>query len=433
MTWQTWIVHLGWAIQCTVAIIVFLELLNLKIKRVYAVIVYVTGITLLHILRAYFFIYMPSLPSEETFFGVIIPLYTYLIIRFVSYEKPKRIVLWIVLIYTYSVLGHVLALVACHFILSESFYFDFVSNEVLFSTLIATVIVVSLYLLFYFALKHFIGRILTDIPNIIALILVLSGQLVYGLSQLLSFLSMNEQVNPQIAAGVVLMIIGNVVLLRILLTNSKKKEADDRALELQHLRELEQLHYASIESKQQELAKVRHDFYNQSAILQQLIIIGKTEHAEELLDEMKQSLISTTENQYSQNTIVNAVIIEKQKECDIDGITLETDILIDEKCNITPIHLCSIFTNLIDNAIKACRELPADKRKIEIRTALKGAYLHIKTVNPIPDINTGKPKRNGYGKTILSDIAADYKGNFTTGITDGMFIAMVSAIYDDTD
>jgi len=257
----------------------------------------------------------------------------------------------------------------------------------------------------------------------------MSGQLVYGISQLLSFLSQNEQVNPQIAMGIILMIVGNIVILKILLTNSKKQEAEEGIKELQHVRELEQMHYTQIEARRQELAKVRHDFNNQMAVVHQLIISDEKDHAEEMLNELKQTLINTTEHIYCQNTIVNAVLTEKQKQCDSSDILLETDVLIDEKCSISSIHLCSIFTNLLDNAIEACKTLPSDKRKIEIRTAVKGAYLHIKSVNPVANQPDNEHSRKGYGNIILSDIASNYYGNFTAERVDDKYIAMISVHY----
>jgi len=234
--------------------------------------------------------------------------------------------------------------------------------------------------------------------------------------------------------GLLLCFISNIVLLIVLLEQDKKMLLRDELTELQHMRELEQLHYAGVGQRRQELTKIRHDFNNQLAAAHQLITTDKKDHAQKLLDELKQSIVDTEEYQYCQNAIVNAVIMEKQKECDTANIRLETDVTIDENCNITQTHLCSIFTNLLDNAIRACKHIPQEQRLIELRTAAKGDYLHIKCVNPVAahKLPQSQPKKNrdgkGYGKIILADIAEHYSGNFTAEIIDDRHIAVVSVL-----
>ena len=157
--------------------------------------------------------------------------------------------------------------------------------------------------------------------------------------------------------------------------------------------------------------------------------LQKKENAEVLLSELENSLDSTKEYIFCQNAIVNAVLAEKQKDCDSADIRLESDISIDEDCNITQIHLCSIFTNLLDNAILACKAVSKEQRKIELRTIVKGDYLHIKCVNPVADNLEKGRSGKGYGKIILSDIASHYGGDFTAERNDDTYVAMMSLLF----
>jgi len=230
--------------------------------------------------------------------------------------------------------------------------------------------------------------------------------------------------------GLLMGLSANLVLLIYVVSLEKKAALQTELTELQHIRELEQLHYAGVEQLRQELIKIRHDFNNQLTTAYKLISTDKKDHAQKLLDELK-SLADIEEYQYCQNPIVNAVLTEKQKECEVANIRLETNINIHENCNIAPTHLCSIFTNLLDNAIRACKHIPQEQRRIELRTATKGDYLHIKCVNPVTDqILQEKKKQNskGYGKIILSDIAEHYNGNFAVEIIDCRHIAVVSVL-----
>jgi len=429
VTWQTWVINGIWVIQITVAIFIVFELFVLKKTKFFIMVSYVTGKTMVHIARSYFFIYMPDIPTDIIFFGVFVPLYSFVFIRFVSADKSIKIIFWVVLLYALGIISHVLAFIVYFLIFGEYLHFDFITTQAMYAAFIGTSITILLYLVFFFIWKRYIGSIRSDIPNIGAFLVIIGGQLIFTMNQMFTLLSQRVEVDPWSAVGMIIMVIGNLAILQILLTISKKKEAEEQLKEVQHIRELEQMHYASIEARRQEMLKIRHDFNNQLAAVHQLTMSDKKEHAEELFDEIKQSVAMTTENTYCQNAIVNAVLTDKQKECDSADIQLETEIYLDENCKVTPLHLCSIFTNLLDNAIRACKALPKEKRKIEIRTAVKGAYLHIKCVNPIAD-NPEKERRDkGYGIIILSDIASHYKGNFTAERENDMFVAMMSVHY----
>lgn len=427
MTLQTWIIHLGWAIQNLAGIIVLCEICSLKYRKVYVIPSYVLGIVLLHVARYYTFICSPDFPTHTVFIGFLVPLFIFLFMRVVSTDKTVITVFWVALIYACSTLAAILAFIVYFMIFGEYVYFDFVSTQSMYGNIITTIIMVIMFLSFLFVWKQFIGGIRSDIPNINVFVFVICGQLVYSLYQVNTLLSSHMEVDPWAAIGLIMLIIGNIVILQVILTNSKKKETEDKLNELQYLRERELVYYASVESRRQELVKIRHDFNNHIVAAHHLIETSEMEHAEKILNELRHSLDATTKYAYCNNVIVNAVLTEKQKECILADIILEANIFIDEMCDISPMHLCSIFSNLLDNAISACKSLPEKMRKIEIRTAIKGAYLHIKSVNPIAEsTKINGNGRKGYGQVILSDIASIYKGNFTTDISNGIYTAMIS-------
>jgi len=417
MTWQTWAITLTYTITAAAASYFLCELLNLKYKKAFIILAYAAGSAFFYIARACFFIYMPSVPTDIIFFIMIIPVYTYLFTRLICSDTSMKIALFIVLVYALGVLGNLLTPFVYYMIFGAYIAFDFVGNESLYASIIAVFIAVLLYLLFSFIWKRYVHKMHLDIPNIGAFLFVIGGQLIYILNQLLEVLSQRVEVKPWTAVGIIIMIIGDIAILQILLTNSKKAELEENLRELQHIRELEHMHYTAIEARRQEMAKIRHDFNDQLAAARQLIISNKKEYGEKLLDELELSLANSKEYSFCQNAIVNAVLTDKQKECDSAGIHLETEILIDEKCGITPIHLCSIFTNLLDNAIRACKSLPKG-----------GDYLHIKCVNPVESYPEKERNHKGYGKIILSDIANHYNGNFTAEREGDMYVVMMSVL-----
>ena len=67
-------------------------------------------------------------------------------------------------------------------------------------------------------------------------------------------------------------------------------------------------------------------------------------------------------------------------------------------------------------------------RRISLRAARKGDYLHIKAENTAlrPTKETRPKGRHGYGQEILRDIAAQYNGEFRTEWSDGIYTAVLS-------
>lgn len=432
MTWQTWMIVLAWVFSKAAITYAFCEPLERKYKMKYIVLSYVTSSVLIYFVRIFFFVYMPVAIFDAIFFVFIAPLQSYIILRIACRDKNIKIALIMTLVYTLGVLGHILMFILWYSFSDRNLAFNFVSTESVYGAYIAAFLEILFYTVFIFVWRRYVGKIHSDIPNAGAFIFVIGGQLIYNMYNMLRLIPQQAGVDPLEIIGTVFMIIGNFVIIQILFTNSKKKELEDNLNEIQHIRELEHMHYTAIEERRQEMAKIRHDFNNQLLAAHQLISSDKWQHAELILDELEASISKTSEYAYCQNAIVNAVLTEKQKECDDAKIMLETDIAINEECKISPLHLCSVFTNILDNAIRACKLLPHGQRKIELRTAIKGDYIHIKCVNPIAGRQERARNGKGYGKIILSDIAGHYGGNFTAERIDKTHVALISLLHSAT-
>ena len=92
-----------------------------------------------------------------------------------------------------------------------------------------------------------------------------------------------------------------------------------------------------------------------------------------------------------------------------------------------PLHLCSIFANLLDNAIRGAEECGRKPSSISLTSAVAGDYLLIKTVNPANPPQTPKPG-HGYGSRILAELAEQYEGSFQSSYENGVYTAVVSLL-----
>ncbi|MCL2501102.1 MAG: ATP-binding protein, partial [Defluviitaleaceae bacterium] len=129
-----------------------------------------------------------------------------------------------------------------------------------------------------------------------------------------------------------------------------------------------------------------------------------------------------------------AIITEKALICAQSGINLCVDLDIPDRLSVEKIHLCSIFGNLLDNAINACKLTDsAEQPIINLRSTVDGDYLFIKSTNPSSKPPKKRMPGRGYGSRILTDLAARYKGEYRGEYNDGVFTAVVLLLALDGD
>lgn len=257
---------------------------------------------------------------------------------------------------------------------------------------------------------------------------------IFPFSQLVTLYAFNDTIPAEGSSGGVVGSIGilagflaDFILLYILVEQGQKEALAKQLQELETLHRVERIHYQAIEARREEMAKLRHDFNNQLVTAYHLAEQGEMLKVRALLDAVKAEIAGTGGYPYCGNTVVNAVLNEKAAACQTRGIRLETELALSEIPAIQPVHMCSVFTNLLDNAIRAAEECPEPERFIFIKSARKEGYLHIKVENSALEVKKANQlQRKGYGQEILRDIAQRYDGEFLTDWNTGVYRAMLS-------
>jgi len=231
--------------------------------------------------------------------------------------------------------------------------------------------------------------------------------------------------------GVLLSFVADLVLLTYTIAQEKKTELEEELRETLHQMELEQFHYREVEQRREELSKIRRDFNKQLMSVAQLVRSGEESPAQEMIRSLSEAINKTKENPYCVIPVVNAILTEKAQECAAAGIGFEVELDIPARLTMEQMHLCSIFSNLMDNAINACKQIRGEKPAIRLYSKVDGDYLFIKAVNPSAEPPKKPLSGRGYGTRILSDLAARYGGNYKSEYRDGMFTAVASFLAVD--
>ena len=197
--------------------------------------------------------------------------------------------------------------------------------------------------------------------------------------------------------------------------------------------ELMKLNKENIEQDEKKLHELKNK-YNEE-LKQILVMYTDNEDGDKIassIEALEAKVRSTGEKRFCKNMIVNAVLEDKDRIIKQNGIKAEYSVKAGENTNISNLHLCSIFSNILNNAINACLEIEdKSKRFISVKCDYSGDYMNVLVKNSA-DKNQKKKIRSsehGWGMKILDDIAQHYNGRLEYGFKDGIYSTMVSLVY----
>lgn len=237
------------------------------------------------------------------------------------------------------------------------------------------------------------------------------------------------------APAILLSILADWLLFRSIGKLTKQAADEAEARWYRELLQQQQSYYSYILADQEDAAHIRHDMRNQLQTVTALMESGEMATAQDQLNEM--SKLVDRRPAFCRNTVVNALLHVKQLQLNEDGISLDCHCTVPEKINISGIDLCSLFSNLLDNAAHAVRSLPVDQRRIVISSQMNGDVLTVRCENPYdPDevfLPSHRPDGHGLGLIILQDLAERYHGRLETQTEDGFFTATIWLFTDSTN
>ena len=236
---------------------------------------------------------------------------------------------------------------------------------------------------------------------------------------------------------VALLILGIVLINAVtyfLLVNLSRKHAvsvENQLLRQQH--EFESGATQKLLNQYDKLQKQRHDFKNNLTVIRSLCADDKPEQAIEYIDNYFALHKNSMKLIATDNDFVNAIVNSKLALAFEKGVNARVNTS-KHISGIDDIELCSLLSNLLDNAITAAAQCPHGELELQIESSSQGVDIFVKNsviapvMNSNPDLKTTKPdkKRHGYGNAIIRDITRKYHGIIDCYDDDGFFCTNVS-------
>ena len=149
-------------------------------------------------------------------------------------------------------------------------------------------------------------------------------------------------------------IIVTIIILSIATNQGNKKLLLIENSLLNQQKELQYAKFIDIQQLDMTSHKLYHDMGNHINTIQVLLENGEENEAADYIQGIMELYEGIKRDIYCSNKMINTVLNQKRKLCDANGISFQTELNIPEQLPFQDIDLMSIYSELIDVAIKGC-------------------------------------------------------------------------------
>lgn len=208
----------------------------------------------------------------------------------------------------------------------------------------------------------------------------------------------------------ILAVVVVIPLVFILLNNSideQSKTETEKAVMEREFKYLEQLSSLAIKVRE-----IKHDYANHLSVMVNLASGGNIEELLKYIESYKDEYGIVDLYAITGDLAVDALLSAKFIICRNNAIRVDYQLFKWGKTELTSEELCSLFGNILDNAIEACRGVAEEKRYINIKTSRVSSMLNICVENSY-DEQSKRPERtgeHGFGLPRIRSIAEKHNG-----------------------
>ena len=208
----------------------------------------------------------------------------------------------------------------------------------------------------------------------------------------------------------------------------EKAAIEERAAWSRYLLDQQSIYYAQYLADLDDARKIRQDIRGQLQTAYQLMDQQDETNARTILDGISGQL--NHHPVYCPNRIVNSILGVKGSLYRQKNIAFSFDCRLPEPLSLSGVTLCSLFTNVLDNAYHAVQSGGPELRRIDLSAYLVNGFLLLTCQNPIPPGSQPKLERrrkaedgtqHGLGLLILQTIAEQHKGTMEIQTANDIF------------
>lgn len=169
-----------------------------------------------------------------------------------------------------------------------------------------------------------------------------------------------------------------------------------------------------------EIDKFNHDLPNNLTMIEETAANENAPNTTELVHSLLENLLKARKGFVSGNNFLDTVLYRENEKAKAAGIEIIYDGIFPEK-GIEIFDISTIFSNALDNAIEACREVEKPIMGVELNSKIQGDYVYFNIINPYKRIRTDKNNNlvttkadsssHGIGLKSIEDTVKKYDGS----------------------
>lgn len=268
---------------------------------------------------------------------------------------------------------------------------------------------------------------LTGIDTVIVMILAIITRLEEQVTNMMVFL-----------VAFVLVILGLFLQLGavILILVQRNVYKESQQLTEKYLEE-QKNHYEYLEKREIETKKFRHDLRSHMEMLTVLVKKHQYDKFDNYVEEINVNIDRFGNNVTVQNGIVDAIINKYYSEAVANDVTMEVKGRFPSDCKIDAYHLCTIFSNILSNAIEATIE--AEKKWISVFCKYTDDNILVEVKNTFDNKNTARngklrthkkdANNHGFGLENVKESISKYDGLWGVDIQGNIYTITISFNY----
>lgn len=206
-----------------------------------------------------------------------------------------------------------------------------------------------------------------------------------------------------------------------------------------HHGEILERNYMTAKASYETNAKLYHDMKNHLSLVQSYLADGKIIEAQKYLEEIN-GIANYSVNQWTGIGAIDYILSQKADIASRQGIDISIHAEYPKDCKIEPVDLCTILTNLLDNAIEACEKQPQGAEKI-IKIIIRRIHQFIiiriantsvaepLTSNGIFTTSKGDKQNHGWGIRSVESAVEKYQGTIEFDYGNSTFTVSVMLFY----
>lgn len=201
----------------------------------------------------------------------------------------------------------------------------------------------------------------------------------------------------------------------------------DTLLLRQHM-ELQRESMRALEQNYRLQRKNTHEFEHHLQVLRDLLAQGETAAAQDYLNRLRKNRAIHLMSVNSRHPVIDVILNQKYQTAQENGIKVQIRVNDLSAVDIPTDSLAVVLTNLLDNAIEACRRIDGYR---EIRCSVlyeDGLYISIRNTSPPVEIVDGKiptskqdSLSHGFGLMSVGFVLDKLDAEYTFGYDEGWF------------